>query len=196
MDLYMASMNTSPDKTIGDGSAAWNEAHDRVREFLNTFALGDHAQVSRLTLLIVDQAREQYRLNPSTDPVSLAMAQAQKLTKDWLASNLQIRDLPSSQIIASGYVAFLLSRANRAAPDTFLTSALPEKLTESMRQTLLVTGPDLEISSMTPRPLDYGPMLDLARRTWHRWNAREIVCAVLFWAGVYFVLYWWFSTTL
>jgi hypothetical protein len=189
-------MNPSTDSTIIDDSAAWNQAHDRLRDFLSTFALGDHAQVSRLTLLLLDQAREQLRQDSSSVPVSVVMARAQELAKKWLSSNLQIRDQSASQIVASGYVAMLLSRTYRSAPDTFLTSVPPEKITESMRRTLLVTGPDLKISSMTPRDLDYGPMLDLARNTWHRWNAREVGFAVLFWIGVYFVFYWWLSEAL
>jgi len=189
-------MNTSSDKTTDNEQAAWNQAHDRLRDFLNAFALGDHAQVSRLTLKLLDQAREQHRQDPSRDPVSLAMAQAQKLVQEWFAANLEMRDQAPSELLASGCVALFLSRAFRSAPERFLTAPLPENLKESVHQTLLVTGPDLKISSMTPRHLDYGPMLDLARRTWHRWNPREIVIALIFWAGVYFVFYWWLSEAL
>jgi hypothetical protein len=189
-------MNTSSDKTAVDEQAAWNQAHDRLQDFLNTFALGDHAQVSRLTLKLLDQAKELHGQDSSLDPVSLSMAQAQKLAGEWFAANLEMRDQPPSRLLASGYVALLLSRAFRTAPETFLTTPLPENLRESMRQTLLVTGPDLNISSMTPRHIDYGPMLDLARKTWHRWNAREIALALLFWTGVYFIFYWWLSEAL
>jgi hypothetical protein len=189
-------MNTSSDKITDNEQAAWNQAHDRLRDFLNAFALSDHAQISRLTLKLLDQARERHRQDPSCDPVSLAMAQAQKMVQEWFASNLEMRDQPPSELLASGCVALLLSRAFRTAPDTFLTAPLPENLKASMRQTLLVTGPDLKISSMTPRHLDYGPMLDLARRTWHRWNPREILIALLFWTVVYFVLYGWLSEAL
>ena len=189
-------MNTSSDKITDHEQAAWNQAHDRLRDFLNGFCLGDHAQVSRLTLKLLDQAREKYCQDPSLDPVSLAMAQAQKLAQEWFASNLEIRGQPPAELLASGGVAMLLSRAFRTAPKAFLTAPLPENLRESMRQTLLVTGPDLKISSMTPRHIDYGPMLDLARRTWHRWNGREIIIALLFWSVVYFVFYWWLSEVL
>jgi hypothetical protein len=189
-------MNTSPDKTVGDEQAPWNQAHDRLQDFLNTFALDDHAQVSRLTLKLLDQAQELHRQDSSLEPVSLAMAQAQKRVEEWFASNLEMQNQPPSHLVASGYVALLLNRTFRAAPETFLTSPLPENLKESMRRTLLVIGPDLKISSMTPRDIDYGPMLNLAQRTWHRWNNREIIIALLFWAGVYCVFYWWLSEAL
>jgi hypothetical protein len=189
-------MTISPANPADNEQAAWNQAYDRLQDFLNTFALGDHAQVSRLTLKLLDQARELHRQDSSRDPVSLAMAQAQKLAGEWFAANLEMKDQPPSRLFASGYVALLLSRTFRTAPETFLTAPLPENLKESMRQTLLITGPDLNVSSMTPRHLDYGPMLDLARKTWHRWNTREIAFALLFWTGVYFVFYWWLSEAL
>ncbi|HUB66490.1 MAG TPA: hypothetical protein VL981_03280 [Candidatus Methylacidiphilales bacterium] len=189
-------MNSFLVQTTGHDPAAWNQAHDRVRDFLNAFVPGDHAQVSRLTLQLLDQAREQHRRDPSVPPVSLAVAQAQKLVAEWLVSNLNLEDQPPSRLFASGYVAVLLSQAFRTAPETFLVSPLPANLKESMRETLLITGPDLKISSMTPRHIDYGPMLDLAQRTWHCWNAREITVALLFWSCVYFVFYWWLSGTL
>ena len=189
-------MNTSSDHTVSDEQAVWNQAHDRLRDFLNSFALGDHAQISRLTLKLLDQAREQHRQDPTLAPVSIALAQAQKQTEEWFASNLEINSPLPSELLASGNLALLLSRAFRTAPETFLTAPLPEKLKESIHQALLVTGPDLQISSMTPRAIDYGPMLDLARTTWHRWNPREVITALLFWAGVYFVFYWWLSGAL
>lgn len=188
-------MNTPSDPTTGE-QAAWNQAHDRLLDFLNTFDLGDHAQVSRLTLKLLALARERHRQDPSLAPVSLVMTQTQKLAEEWFSSNLELSSQQASQLLASGYVALILSRAFRTAPETFLTSPLPEKIRESMRQTLVITGPDLKISSMTPRHIDYGPMLDLARKTWHRWNAREIGIALLFWTVVYFVFYWWLSEAL
>lgn len=189
-------MNTDPLSLSSEASPAWNQAHDRLRHFFETFALGDNAQVSRLTLHVLDTTRELHRQNPSLHPTTLAMEQAQKLVGDWLATHLESQNRPSSHIFASGYMALFLSRMFQKAPTVFLTSELSENLRQEMRQTLLVTGPDLQISSMTPRHLDYGPMRDLARQTWHRWNSREILVALLFWAGIYFVLYWCLSDLL
>jgi hypothetical protein len=189
-------MNPSQDQETNREQAAWNEAHDRVRDFLNTFALGDHAQVARLSLNLLDQARELHRQDPSREPVELVMAQVQKLTQEWLAANLELPHQTLSRLLTSGYIALLLSRANREAPETFLISPLPANLKESIQRTLLVTGPDLKISSMTPRHLDYGPMLTIARKTWHRWNGREIGFALLFWTAAYFIFYWCLSQIL
>ena len=124
------------------------------------------------------------------------MEQAHQLMGGWLASNLEVSDRPDSQIFASGYLALLLSQRLRITPDLFLTTPLPAPLQQALRETLVVAGPDLQVSSMTPRAFDYGPMLVLARQTWHKWDARAILVAIAFWIGVYFIFYWWLSDLL
>jgi len=191
----MASID-SPPIPPRDDQAAWNEAYDRLRHFLDSFGLGDHTQVPRLALHLLEEARALHRQEPARAPVTVTMENAQKRLAEWLGGNLEVKDKNPSQVFSSGYLAFLLSKRLRATPDVLLASPLLAELREEMRGTLLVTGPDLNISSMTPRHLDYGPMLGLARSTWHRWNVREILVAVLFWSGVYFVFYWWLSELL
>ena len=175
---------------------AWNEAYDRLVNFLHTFALGDHVYVSQLALDLLHQAQDLHRRDSTRDPVTQTMELAQKRLADWLAANLEEQDTAPSHILATGYVALLLSQVYRTAPASFLASPVPEELRQALRETLLVTGPDLNVSSMTPRHLDYGPMLQFARQTWHRWDAKEFGVALLFWAGVYTVFYWWLSQLL
>ena len=175
---------------------AWNQAYDRLVNFLGTFELGDHARVSQLALNLFRQAQDLHRQDPSRDPTTLTLSQAQKNLAEWLATNLAEENKSPSHVLPIGYIAVLLSRVNRSAPHTFLASPLPEELRQALRETLLVTGPDLNVSSMTPRHLDFGPMLQFAKQTWHRWDTKELLIALLFWAGVYTVFYWWLSHSL
>lgn len=175
---------------------AWNQAYDRVFNFLKTFELGDHAHVSQLALNLLRQAQEQHQQDPSRDPTSLTLSLAQKSLTEWLATNLEQENKSPSHILPTGYIAVLLSRVNRTAPNTFLAGPLPEELRHALRETLIHTGPDLNVSSMTPRHLDFGPMLQFAKQTWHRWDAQEFFIALIFWAGVYTVFYWWLSQLL
>lgn len=189
-------MSTSFDSQAQAERTAWNEAHDRLFHFLHEFRLSDHAEISRLTLKFIEEAKESERRNPAAHPTTLTMMQMQKNFAEWLARNLESDGKPASQVFSMGCVALLLSRVVETAPHAFLAMPPPEELRQAMREILLVTGPDFQISSMTPRPLDYGPMLNLARQTWHRWSGRELVVALLFWIGVYFAFYWWLSTLL
>jgi hypothetical protein len=146
-----------------------------------------------VTLEIVDHARKVFRTDKSRSPATVAMELAhQRLTK-WLATNLLETDKPASEILADGSIALLLSRVFQTAPETFMAGPLPEELRHALRERLLVAGPDMDISRMTPRHLDYGPMLDIARQTWHRQDMRRIVVALIFWTAAYFGLYWWLA---
>jgi hypothetical protein len=175
---------------------AWNEAYDRLSNFLSTFALGDHAYVSKLALDFISEAQKLHRENPSPEPIIQTMTHAQKQLAIWLQTNLDEKDQSASRVLANGYIALLLSQLYRKSPASFLATPLSDDVRQSMRQTLLVAGPDLNVSSMTPRHLDYGPMLHFARQTWHRWDAKEFFIALVFWAGVYTVFYWWLSQLL
>lgn len=188
----MASIITPPPRD----QEAWNEAYDRLGSFVNTFSLHDHAYVAQLALDLLHQAQELHPKDPARDPMTVTMEHAQKRLADWLATNLEQQNTPPSHVLATGYVALLLSQVYRTAPSSFLASPLPEELRQALRETLLVTGPDLNVSSMTPRHLDYGPMLQFARQTWHRWDTKEFAIALAFWAGVYTVFYWWLSQLL
>jgi hypothetical protein len=169
---------------------AWNHAHARLRRYLETFALGDQVRLERLALRLLDEARELHRADPSLDPTTITICHAQARLGRWLALTLEGEGRPSPQALTSGTVALLLSRMAQRQPEFFLSDELPQEARESLRRTLLVTGPDLTVSSMTPRHLDYGPMLDFARQTWHRYDSKSFGAAVLFWLGVYGICYW------
>ena len=169
---------------------AWNQAHARVHAYLETFALGDQVLLERLALRLLDEARELHRMDPSLNPTTITLRHAQSMLSRWLAGTLTGEAAPSPQALTSGTVALLLSRMPQRQPEYFLRDELPLEAREDLRRTLVVTGPDLTVSSMTPRHLDYGPMLDFARQTWHRWDTRTLGAALLFWLGVYGILYW------
>jgi hypothetical protein len=189
-------MNSLSEPAKADERMLWNEAYNRLDAYLNALHISYRPEVARLALQLLEQAREQYRQDSSGDRTRIVMLEAQKLVSEWLAQNLGEQNLSPLEINASGGVALLLSRITQTNPAAFLAFPPSDELRQSMRSTLLFTGPDLRVSSMTPRPLDYGPMLHLAKRTWHRWNGREIAITLSFWVGVYLAFYWWLSDLL
>ncbi len=182
-------MNTIQDE-------AWNDAYDRLVAYLRTFDLADHAHVARVALDLLQQAKDAHAKNPSSEPTALTLRLAQKKITEWLAFNLPQADLSQSNLLSAGCIAILLSGAYRKAPGAFLATPVPEEMRQALRESLISTGPDLNVSSMTPRHLDYGPMLQFARQTWHRVDIKELLIAVAFWVAVYIVFYWWLSQVL
>jgi len=190
----MAPVNT-PDLSASE-QRAWNEAYDRLTHFLAGFGVDDPAHIARVALTLMDEARELHRQNPTQDPTRLAVELAQKRVAEWLAASLDGQNKAAPEILAHGSMALLLSRVFQTSPASFLATPLPEELRQALQETMLVAGPDLDVSRMTPRHLDYGPMLNFARQTWHRWDAREIIVAIGFWSAVYAIFYLWLSTIL
>ena len=190
----MAPVN-SPDLSASE-QKAWNEAYDRLTHFLAGFGVDDPAHIARVALTLMDEARELHRQNPAQDPTRLAVELAQKRVSDWLAASLNGQNQAAPEILAHGSMALLLSRVFQTSPASFLATPLPEELRQALQETMLVAGPDLDVSRMTPRHLDYGPMLNFARQTWHLWDAREVIVAVGFWAAVYVIFYFWLSSIL
>ena len=176
---------------------AWNEAYDRLTHFLAGFGVDDPAHIARV-------GTGPDRRGPATTPddaivaipTRLTLELAQKRVTDWLAASLNGPDQTPSEIFAHGSMALLLSRVFQTSPGSFLAMPLPEELRQALQETMLVAGPTLNISRMTPRHLDYGPMLNLARQTWHRWDAQEVIVAIVFWAAVYVIFYFWLSAIL
>ena len=146
--------------------------------------------LERLTLRLLDEARELNRADARNDPTTLTLRHAQAQISRWLANTLTGEPNPSPLAFTSGTIALLLSRMAQEKPGEFLRADIPMETREALRRTLVVTGPDLTVSSMTPRHLDYGPLLDLARQTWHRWDLRTFISAGIFWLGVYGICYW------
>jgi hypothetical protein len=178
-----------------DHLTAWNQAHERLHWYLETFALGDEIHVTRLALRLLDEARALHRADPSRDPTDVTLRHAQDELTRWLARQIdspEQRATPglAGSTLAGGTIALLLSGLTQERPETFLAEPAEPDVQDLLRRTLVVTGPDLTISSMTPRRFDYGPMLGLARQTWHRWDTKTFATALLFWLGVYGICYW------
>jgi hypothetical protein len=61
-----------------------------------------------------------------------------------------------------GRLALLLADMPGKWQDQFLRPGpWPEDFTDAMRETFLRAGPDFQLSKMTPRPLDLGPLTTL-----------------------------------
>ena len=59
---------------------------------------------------------------PSREPITRTMEQAQKRLAEWLATNLGEENKSPSHILATGYIALLLSQVYRTAPTSFLAT--------------------------------------------------------------------------
>lgn len=114
---------------------------------------------------------------------SLAIEEARELIAFWLAGLLppQANDRPFT--LAEGYLALYLCDAPMRWPSAFLNpQQAPPVFAETLRARLVKTGPELEVSSMVPRPIDLGMLPDWADSAMDKLDRVPLIKTLLAWA--------------
>ena len=101
--------------------------------------------------------------NRTAPPPQLAAEEMDRIVTEWFAEVLQISPTGTDQMLSTrGRLALLLADMPGKWQDQFLRPGpWPEEFVSAMRETFLRAGPDFQLSKMTPRPLDLGPITTL-----------------------------------
>ncbi|MDX2081726.1 MAG: hypothetical protein SFU53_13160 [Terrimicrobiaceae bacterium] len=158
----------------------WDDAFVRVEDYLRTHGVEPRERLLRLTLALIEEAREHHRSNPAVSPLETAMRLTEERVDRWF-ENLA----GSVEAVPRARVAFFAS----GRTGLFLCDELPDDFVRSVRNAAIQAGPALEFQSLARREVDYGPMEDIARETWDRFSWAHVLKAFLFWLVV-FVLSW------
>jgi hypothetical protein len=113
----------------------------------------------------------------TTDPT----AEIVEALDDW-ALTLPRDDVPdlSSQGIARSRARLLLVGLP-ACPAGFFHSQLPPGMVAALQRANLQTAPDLHQTSMTPQPLDLGPLSEVADETWRTFDKWPALRGLAIW---------------
>jgi len=164
-------------------TAAWLEARERVQGYLRAHGVPSSALPS-LTDQVIGFARERHAAQPEMPPVELAADAAILLIEGWIQHivGLNEKEGPGRRL-AHERAAVHLTQIPHRWPGHFLTEQdPPEELVRELRATYLEAGPDLEFSNMTPRPIDLGPVSDVADTTWRTFDKWPFLRGVATWA--------------
>jgi len=164
----------------------WDEALSRLLAFLAAMELGGVESRLRIAVRLIDRARA---ANPA-DPVSATMKLFHEEMEKWFAQALNDPAISEDRRSALGLVALRLLPAHFDGLDSFPLDTPPEELRAAIRGISLRTGPELALSSMTPRAMDFGTMENLAQETWHQFAWGPLLRAALFWTGIFFAALW------
>lgn len=170
----------SPD-TVAD-PAAWAEARDRVQGYLRAHGVAP-AALDELTAQVLRFARERHAEQPDVPPVELAGDAAIMLIEGWIQHivGLDEREGPGRRL-AHERAAVQLAAIPQRWPEHFLRAEEPPPaLAAELRATYLEAGPDLEFSTMTPRPIDLGPVSEVADTTWRTFDKWPFLRGVATW---------------
>ncbi|HEY5705077.1 MAG TPA: hypothetical protein VIS96_05845 [Terrimicrobiaceae bacterium] len=161
----------------------WDEAMARVLAFFSTLRIGGVEHRVRIALRIVEEARRRHEKDRSLAPVEAAMDVAAESLDHWFAKSLG--GSPDRRV-AAGLVALEITDAGARFPNALLSGDPPEELKAMLSGVSVHTGPDLAISSMTPREMDYGAMEVIAQETWHRFDWTPLLRAAAVWTAIFF----------
>jgi hypothetical protein len=172
----------------------WNAAYVRVEDYLRAHRIHNRLHQSRLIQQVLERAARRHEENPILNPIALAAEETEQAMDLWFADMLDASGQPHDRIAVDGRLALLLCDGPRRWPYAFLDRAQPApEFSAAMRAGVIQAGPDMAVSSMSPRPIDLGPIPEAAGETMERIERWPILRTLLLWlvfAGALAVIFY------
>jgi hypothetical protein len=173
---------------------AWNAAYVRVEDYLRAHRIHNRLHQGRLILRVLERAARRHAQDPGRDPTTLATEQAEQMMDAWFREVLGEQDLPHDRIAVTGRVALLLTGGAERTPYVFLDEEhIPPEFCRAMQRSSIAAGPDLAVSSMVPRPIELGPITEVAGETIEQFERWPLMRTLALWlvfaaalAGIFF----------
>ena len=141
----------------------WNDAYAKVESYFNALRIRNRPLLGQLCLRVLERAQQRAPLEPERTATQLVAEEMDHIVTEWFAEMLLVPPTNADQMLSTrGRLALLLADMPGKWQDQFLRPGpWPEEFTDAMRETFLRAGPDFQLSKMTPRPLDLGPLTTL-----------------------------------
>jgi hypothetical protein len=136
--------------------ADWNAAYYRLEDYFRALRVVNKVHQSQVILRILERAAAKHALDETQNPTELAMEEARQEMAQWFETILGNRE----RLHVTGLLAMLAADAPARWPAAFLAEEFPSDLSREMKESDIHAGPDLQVSSMVPRPIDVTPLLD------------------------------------
>jgi hypothetical protein len=141
----------------------WNDAYAKVENYFHALRIRNKALLGQLVLRVLERAQRRAPAEPNVSATQLAAEEMDRIVTEWFSEVLQSPPTKADNTLSTrGRLALLLADMPGKWQDQFLRPGpWPEEFTGAMRETFLRAGPDFQLSKMTPRPLDLGPITTL-----------------------------------
>ena len=141
----------------------WNAAYEKVENYFHALRVRNKALLGQLVLRVLERAAHRSPTEPERTATQLAAEEMDRIVIEWFAEVLQEPPTNADQTLSTrGRLALLLADMPGRWQDQFLRPGpWPKEFISAMRETYLRAGPDFQLSKMTPRPFDLGPITTL-----------------------------------
>jgi hypothetical protein len=141
----------------------WNAAYARVENYFYALRVRNKTLLGQSVLSVLDRAMKRAPTEPNRSGTQLAIEEMDHLVQEWFADVLEIPPGQRDPTLSTrGRLALLLADMPGKWQDQFLRPGpWPEEFVSAMREGYLRAGPDFQLSKMTPRPFDLGPLTTL-----------------------------------
>ena len=141
----------------------WNAAYEKVENYFHALRVRNKALLGRLVLRVLERAAQRSPTEPERSATQLAAEEMDRTVIEWFAEVLQEPPANADQMLSTrGRLALLLADMPGRWQEQFLRPGpWPKEFISAMRETYLRAGPDFQLSKMTPRPFDLGPITTL-----------------------------------
>ena len=141
----------------------WNAADEKVENYFHALRVRNKALLGQLVLRVLERAAHRAPAEPQRSATQLAAEEMDRIVIDWFAEVLQEPPTNADQLLSTrGRLALLLADMPGRWQEQFLRPGpWPKEFISAMRESYLRAGPDFQLSKMTPRPLDLGPITTL-----------------------------------
>ena len=168
----------------------WNGAYVKVENYFHALRIRNKPLLGQMVLRVLERAQQRAPQDPGRSATELAAEEMDKLVTSWFAEVLQTMPVGGEQTLSTrGRLALLLADMPGKWQDQFLRPGpWPKEFVDAMRESFFRAGPDFQLSKMTPRPLDLGPITTLTKfgrlpavRITVAWTMLALVLIGIFW---------------
>jgi len=180
----------SPGKLAGRSLDEWNTAYAKVESYFNSLRVRNKVLLGQMVALVIGRAMRRAAEVPQRSASELAAEEMDHLVTEWFAEVLQEPPTNRDHLLSTrGRLALLLADMPGKWQDQFLRPGpWPEEFVKAMREAYLRAGPDFQLSQMTPRPLDLGPITTITgirevkfSKMISIWIISAIILVAVFW---------------
>jgi hypothetical protein len=162
----------------------WNAAYAKVESYFHALRIRNKPLLGQLVLRVLERAQRRAPAELNASTTQLAAEEMDRIVTEWFSEVLQSPPTKADNTLSTrGRLALLLADMPGKWQDQFLRPGpWPEEFTSAMREAFLRAGPDFQLSKMTPRPLDLGPittLTNLGRMPYFRMGLAWTIFALL-----------------